>query len=65
MYEGLGAGWATSLLGKSTMNENMCEVVLTLSLLSSGFIATTLVPVPFLLDKYGERLRRSQYTASD
>ncbi len=47
------------------MNENMCEVVLTLSLLSSGFIATTLVPVPFLLDKYGERLRRSQYTASD
>lgn len=37
VYEALGVGWATSLL---------------------GFVGVALMPVPFVLDRYGERLRR-------
>ena len=45
VYEALGVGWATSLL---------------------GFIFVALVPVPFALSRYGERLRsKSQYSSGD
>lgn len=45
MYEALGVGWATSLL---------------------GFISLTLMPIPFVLSRYGPLLRRkSNYSSGE
>lgn len=41
MYNALGVGWGTSLL---------------------GFIAVAFIPVPFILWKFGQRIRESKYS---